>query len=75
MIMEFSMEFRPDRGSTELPILAWKIVEKPTFHGIGEVFHFLSTEFPFPSAEFPFSDRRILGGLFRAVLGYKICIF
>ncbi len=57
----------------ELPDLALEIAEKPTFHGIGEIFHVMSAEFPLLSAEFPFlecipfSERRILAGLLGAV--------
>ncbi len=36
-----------EHGNAELPHLVQKIVEKPTFHGIGEIFHFLSAEFRF----------------------------
>ncbi len=46
-------------GHAELPDLVQKIMEKPTFHGTGEIFHFLS-------AEFPFSEHKIPGSQFRA---------
>ncbi len=63
-------EFWLEHGGGELSNLAWKIMEKPTFHSTGEFFYFLSAEFPFLSTEFPFSERRILGGLLRAPLQF-----
>ena len=44
-IAEFSVEFQLECGSVELTDLAWKIMEKLTFHGIEEIFYFLNTEF------------------------------
>ncbi len=67
----------------EFTDLAQKIVEKQTFHGIGEIFHFSSSDFSFLSmqnfhflnAEYPFSEHRILNSQFRASLEFLSAIF